>query len=879
MKKLIRIYSIVLLASTGVLASCDYFEKNNFSIHASSNVYYLDLDNQVKFSVADYHFNDYEGNISSLEIAYYVEEPNEVNASIQNGIFTASSLGKVNVKATIPEFDLVSENSVQIITRYSDSKISDNVQQVLDNRPIFGYSYDIGINPKEASDYSISGANGILRLDSIGQLEIYGIGAGTLQIKSGAGTTVFDGRYSVYNSILCTKIKEVLIEKAIISGMSSNVTNDMLTNIIELNLSGELINDPSASYGIKYLTKLKSIDLSYNHISDLSFVETLTTLETVNLSYNEIDKIDYIVENQNLKHLDLSHNNVSDLRKMQYIHEIEYLDLSHNEITDINYLSSIYSLKSLFLNNNKVVNFKDSLSGLSGLVELGVGYCGITFSDIRSLNYLKNLTYLDISGTDPSLDSVATLTKLTTLILRDCKLYAGKDLTLINSLSNLVKLDISENGIDDEKYGYGLDSSRLPEIEYLGIGGNDFISIPDLSGFDKLKELDVSNSYNLLSLAIIDSLDIETLILDECNSINTSDGGISYQASINNMLSLKRLSIVSGFNYMTERLFTFLKSKVDGGMEIRLFDGRWINSDTIENYSKSIYFTMDDLLSIGVQHIDSNNYTLKLVDASREVILSLVNDNSGQDTLPYRFYIPKEIFKVSVYGNKYRKYGISFHVNDRKESSITLDFHDFDDLAASGSGPIIKSAVGSKLIINSYGVTNLYSTEKMSNAKVNVNGQKGYNAIECYDIYLNNKDYKNDTSLLSIRGTNGGKGGNGDDNGKWEPGHGGDGGAGIRCHSLYILTTGIKVYGGKGGDGGKGAGGVVWARGADGGNGGQGGNAVEYSYAIFNESDLDISKSFIGGTGGTGGDISAYFGTPWGTPGKNGSSGASTKKI
>mgnify|MGYP003297247491 CR=1 FL=1 len=46
----------------------------------------------------------------------------------------------------------------------------------------------------------------------------------------------------------------------------------------------------------------------------------------------------------------------------------------------------------------------------------------IPFSSNISLKYLSNLSYLDVSGTTPNLQTVAGLSQLKTLILEDCKL-------------------------------------------------------------------------------------------------------------------------------------------------------------------------------------------------------------------------------------------------------------------------------------------------------------------------------------------------------------------------------------------------------------------------------------------------------------------------
>lgn len=277
--------------------------------------------------------------------------------------------------------------------------------------------------------------------------------------------------FSVAHSILSTNIKNELISSKVIESQSSKVTNDMLLKVKKLSLKDELKNDIECTIGLKYLTELEEIDISNNDLSDVSWLSSCTKLKKVDISNNRIKNFNQIVDNQDLQYLDASNNEINDISKIEFMQKINYLDLSNNEITDISDVSTSYGLESLFLNNNNLTVFKDRLSGLENLNELGVGNCNIPFSDIISLKYLNKLSYLDISGTNPTITQISNLGNLKTLVLKNCRLNT-KNLSSLNNLNNLEILDISNNNLDSESYNNALDGTKISNLNSLFIGGN-----------------------------------------------------------------------------------------------------------------------------------------------------------------------------------------------------------------------------------------------------------------------------------------------------------------------------------------------------------------------------------------------------------------------
>ena len=848
-----RLLSTLLIAACLTVAGCDFGgskapKEDHFSIQANNTVFNLDNENpfQIKISIADGAvLNDH----ANYKLTMYTESDTcngeFIGDSKENVYyFEAHKEGSAVIRAKLGE--LVSDNFINVVARYSDDKIASNLQGVLDTTGgvVLGQEYAIGISDSEADQYRIDGADGILKINQAGKLEVYGIGQGKLKLLRGS-EIVFDGRYTVYNSVLATKIKEDLISQGKIENKSSLVKNDLFAFIKDLDLSGELINDPSASNGVKYLTKLESLNLSDNNLSDASFISSISTLKHLNLANNVFSDISSIVENENLEYLDLSNNNLSEITKLQFLYKIKSLDLSDNKITDISPLSSSYSLISLKLNNNKIKNFKDSLSGLEDLTELYVGNCDIPFTDIISLKYLPNITALDISGTNPTLENLTRLTKLKKLILNNCNL-STKNVTLLNDLSNLEYLDISANDIDKEAYGNGLDAAKLNKITYLGIGGNAFDVIPGLGSFDKLETLDLSYSYNLTDISSLTGLPVKELILDNSNSIDPSNN--KFMNMINSLENLEKLSIVGGFNFIDESIYNALIAKVEAGdIKLRFLDRDYIDKDTISNYKRSVIFSLQAFVNLCNGTI-GNPMEIPDLGDSKQIILSLVNDGINSITTEFKFYINPSLSRLDIFGNIHATYNFRFVINDRKESSFTFGFHSFHN-TLSVNEPFISAAAGSKVIITGEGESVLEGANAQSSPAA---------MISCYDVYLKYPSYPN--SLLTIRGFAGANGANGknDDtsdmsvkNGK----AGKAGGTAITCNLINIRGTNVKVEGGKGGDGGKGgnstAGPIAlgnWRQGGKGGNGASGGTAVQCA-----KHDIEDQSVLVGGQGGAGG--------------------------
>lgn len=886
MKKLLKFVSLFLgIGLSGSLFSCGENPipsgpvQDNFSISCERTDYYYGENDSITIRIADgYVLNNHRIGDATMRL-----DTNTCGATItksgDNWLFKATRLGSATVSGKIG--DLISSNTLTFSVIYSENKIKENFQAALDTEGgvVFGQTYDLGLSNARGDTYTVTGADGILEINNDGKLEVKGIGQGKVKLLKDEVEQI-ECRYTVFNSTLVTKIKRDLISQGKIESLSSLVPNSLLTNITSLDLSGELINDQTASFGVKYLTELKTLNLSSNNLSDASFISSLSNLETLDLSDNVFTDISSIVDNENLKYLDLKNNKLKSITNLQYLYKIEYLDLSNNLITNISPLSSSYSLKSLFLNNNKVQNFRDSLSALEDLKVLGLGNCGISFTDIISLRYLPNIEYLDISGTKPTVKTIGTtLTKLKTLILEDCdlgNLSVDDSLSYFNQLTELETLNIAFNGLDLEKWvgNNGLpliDGASLTKLSSLAIGGNEFNVFPGLSSFAALKTLDVTESYNLSDISSLVSLNIETLILDNCNSISNNDVAELILSNTN----IKNLSTIGAFNYLDSENYNQLVAAVSSGnLSWRFMNEVWTTSETIYNYSRIIYFSMSDLLARGVValSVENKSYEFK-AENGQEIIISFVSDMGNLAGTHYTFNVPKEIYRIQIYGNQYYTYDMSFQIEERKESSVTFNLYNFKDNVSAKNGDVISALAGSRVFVNSLAGENILKGGDgyvaRGDGDIAVITAAG-SAIDGYDAFI--KSYNN--TSLSLIGGNGGKGPNCfesplyDGHTPWAGVDAGDGADAIKCHNCDLFGKNITITGGNGGNGGNSNSGMFNPQHT--GSGGNGGNGICYSGTISNESSATISGG-VGGNKGTGGNVAN-------NP-HDGSNGSALKKV
>ena len=212
--------------------------------------------------------------------------------------------------------------------------------------------------------------------------------------------------------------------------------------------------------GAQYLINLQELDLSSNHISDLSPLARLTHLLWLELGDNQISDLSHLAGLTNLNNLKLYSNQISDLSHLAGLANLQELWLSYNQISDLSPLAGLTNLQWLYLHYNQISDLSP-LVGLTNLQRLALDDNQI--SDLSPLAGLTNLYYLYLYNNQISdISPLARMINLQRLYLWSNQI---SDLSPLAGLTNLSYLDLICNPISYESMLLS-QSWSLPWVAY-----------------------------------------------------------------------------------------------------------------------------------------------------------------------------------------------------------------------------------------------------------------------------------------------------------------------------------------------------------------------------------------------------------------------------
>lgn len=242
-------------------------------------------------------------------------------------------------------------------------------------------------------------------------------------------------------------------------------------------------------YGLQRLTRLTSIDLSRNRLTNtcINVLSQISSLQELRLARNSLTgALDASVSNLiDLEVLDLQENSITDLGlALKDVIKLRYLDISGNRLVTIpSYILESLSLTDINAARNQLTGalIPEDIKDLAALRNLNVSYNSLTA--ITHSETLSLLSLQDLNVADNRLCAIPNMSGWTNLIT----LCAGRNqLTSIpdglTSLSKLKTLDISCNDIRQLDYRLGLMDSLtsvevannpLRERRYLGMKTDD----------------------------------------------------------------------------------------------------------------------------------------------------------------------------------------------------------------------------------------------------------------------------------------------------------------------------------------------------------------------------------------------------------------------
>ncbi|MCJ1468705.1 hypothetical protein MMC07_007335 [Pseudocyphellaria aurata] len=147
--------------------------------------------------------------------------------------------------------------------------------------------------------------------------------------------------------------------------------------------------------GLESLTRLTSLDLSFNRIKHIKNIGHLKELKDLYLVQNKIQTIEGLEGLEKLRNLELAANRIREIENLETLSGLEELWLGKNKITQMKNLDSLRSLKILSIQSNRLSEIS-GLSGLSNLEELYISHNILT--EVSGLEENTRLRVLDISN-------------------------------------------------------------------------------------------------------------------------------------------------------------------------------------------------------------------------------------------------------------------------------------------------------------------------------------------------------------------------------------------------------------------------------------------------------------------------------------------------
>ncbi|MFB3389873.1 T9SS type B sorting domain-containing protein [Flavobacterium sp. LAR06] len=301
--------------------------------------------------------------------------------------------------------------------------------------------------------------------------------------------------FSQYTSIPDSNFEQALINLGIDSGV---IDGQVLTTSIN---------------------SVKSLEIRYQNISNLSGIEGFSELETL------------ICNNNNLTALDFSKNS-----------KLNYLDCSGNKLTSLN-VSENYNLNLLNCNQN-------NLSAIDIAKNLALKSLGCSYNQLKTLNVSKNTaleifycTFNQITSLDTSNNTNLNIFVCYNNQLTDLDISKNLNLNMFSCSNNhITTLDISKNtGINS----FSCDNNNLSSLSVKN-GINNYMLAIDLTSNPNLSCIEVDNA-NYSNINWSTYKDASATYSNNCNKATVTTAPIIKATGNQLYCPLTAINIVTSF--------------------------------------------------------------------------------------------------------------------------------------------------------------------------------------------------------------------------------------------------------------------------------------------------------------------------------------------
>lgn len=228
-----------------------------------------------------------------------------------------------------------------------------------------------------------------------------------------------------------------------------------LTQLDTLILKQDGISDISS---IEKLVNLTTLDISANrNISNVSAIRNMTKLKSLNASFNAITSVDALSNLTSLEYVSLSDNQITSLPDLSKLTNVYFFDASNNNLSDVSEIAKMTNLQQLSLSKNPNITDVRPLVALTKLQKDATTlpdnskkedlFAAIEVNKKLELFNISRMTEADLTNVQAALDAYDALTAEQKTYMETARVEAAR--------SNMVKVRNGEEPVYYPEYDKG----------------------------------------------------------------------------------------------------------------------------------------------------------------------------------------------------------------------------------------------------------------------------------------------------------------------------------------------------------------------------------------------------------------------------------------
>ncbi|KAF9908048.1 hypothetical protein EC991_010292 [Linnemannia zychae] len=307
------------------------------------------------------------------------------------------------------------------------------------------------------------------------------------------------------------------------------VESTIRLNHLVPNLEVLILNENQVPYLTGVPKSVKTLQVRYNLLSDLTNFSHLANLQYLDISHNAIEDLTGLSSLVHLRELMAEGNNIKSVSALQQMDGLIRLDVSHNNLTTLDFRwSKLQRLEFLNASHNKIEQL-ENLESLAGLIHANLAHNCI--EDISLVQPLRRLRILRLSENKLLTFNADSFPGLRTLYLDDNRLQSLENCQTLTRLENF-------SARDQEGEGIAIDMTEFINSRKLYLSGNPIHALDFEMGFYRLEYLEICAGC-LSELPI----DFATLF-PNLRGLNLSYNGLDSLAALDGLHRLRRLIFV-----------------------------------------------------------------------------------------------------------------------------------------------------------------------------------------------------------------------------------------------------------------------------------------------------------------------------------------------